>query len=240
MISNRFRLAATLLTAGAFFALPTPAYAGGEGESPQEVDSRVVELKLMARRLMSRVDEHRERLNRLDTLIRFHRVRGQAEEVRKLEVLRLREIESFEQTLAEIHRLLGSQDFERVSAAVRYLSNHPVTYPEGSAATAELARATPMEGSAAAVQAPQTRAQASIERSVDRQIMLERARASQKLQLAQRLQAARDQQLRLIAQQQRRFQPTTSAASGRERGANASATTPPSGGRRQAPPSRRP
>jgi hypothetical protein len=88
----------------------------------------------MARRLMERVEDHRERLTRLENLIRYHRARGQADEVRKLEVLKQREIESFEQTLAEIHRLLGSQDFERVSKAVRYLGNQATHAEPGESA----------------------------------------------------------------------------------------------------------
>ena len=145
MISNRFPLAATLLAAGAFLFLPTPARADSEGETPQEAEnSHVVELKLMARRLMERVEDHRERLTRLEFLIRYHGARGQADEVRKLEALKQREVESFEQTLAEIHRLLGSQDFERVSKAVRYLGNQATHAepgePQESAAVATNAR----------------------------------------------------------------------------------------------------
>ena len=70
--------------------------------------------------------------------------------------------------------------------------------------------------------------------------MLERARASSRMQLSQRLKAARDQQLRLIAQQQQRFQRPPEATAARERGANAS----PMGGmgarRAAAQPGRRP
>lgn len=243
MISNRFPLAATLLAAGAFLFLPTPARADSEGETPQEAEnSHVVELKLMARRLMERVEDHRERLTRLENLIRYHRARGQADEVRKLEALKQREVESFEQTLAEIHRLLGSQDFERVSKAVRYLNNQATHTEPGESQESAAVGASAREASAAIPQsvAGTERIEASIERTLDRQLMLERARASQRLQLAQRLKAARDQQLRLIAQQQRRFQPPAGAnASTRERGANAGSRNAP-GGRQQAMPYRRP
>ena len=242
MISNRFPLAATLLAAGALLFLPTPARAASEGETPQEAEnSHVVELKLMARRLMERVEDHRERLTRLENLIRYHRARGQADEVRKLEALKQREIDSFEQTLAEIHRLLGSQDFERVSKAVRYLGNQATHTEAGVPQETAAVPATASEASAAVAQSGSgaDRIQASIERTLDRQLMLERARASQRLQLAQRLAAARDQQLRLIAQQQKRFQPPAGSASTREGGANAGSREA-ANGRRQAMPYRRP
>jgi hypothetical protein len=238
MISNRIPLAAALLAVGALFLPPASARAIGEGETQQDVEgSHALQLKVMARRLMVRVEEHRARITRLENLIRYHRLRNQAEEVRKLEVLKRREVESFERTLAEIHRLLGSQDFERVSSAVRYLlasvAPDEATAPAAGEASAE-------EASLPADRAGAQRLQASIERSVDRQLMLERARASSRMQLSQRLKAARDQQLRLIAQQQQRFQRPPEATAARERGANAS----PMGGmgarRAAAQPGRRP
>lgn len=236
MIFINMRLVATLLAAGAFLSFPGPARAGGGSESPQQAfeNSHAMELKLVARRLMVRVEEHRQRITRLENLIRYHRLRNQVDEVRKLEALKQREIEAFEQTLAEIHRLLGSEDFQRVSAAVRYLL-HSVQPDAGPAASAELAR-DPTQASA---QTGSLRVQASIERSLDRQIMLERARASSRMQLAQRLKAARDQQLRLIAQQQQRFQRPPEATSARERAANAS-RGPASTGTQRAAASRRP
>jgi len=244
MIFNRIPLAAALLAAGALFIAPASARAVGEGESPQDVEnSHVIELKVMARRLMVRVEDHRERITRLDNLIRYHRLRNQPDEVRKLEALKRREVASFEQTLAEIHRLLGSQDFERVSRAVRFLL-HPAAPDEGSAApAAELARNV-TEASAPAERIESARLQASIERSLDRQLMLERARASSRMQLSQRLKAARDQQLRLIAQQQQRFQRPPAAATARERAANAAPMGSGANGARRAaaaaPATRRP
>ena len=181
-------------------------------------------------------------MTRLENLIRYHRARGQADEVRKLEALKQREVESFEQTLAEVHRLLGSQDFERVSKAVRYLNNQSAHAEPGEAQETAAVATSAREASAAVSQSGSgpDRIQASIERTLDRQLMLERARASQRLQLAQRLQAARDQQLRLIAQQKSRFQPPAGTpASTRERGANAGSRNAPSG-RQPATPYRRP
>lgn len=228
-------------------APPSTASASEQREQAPLLDNTTNEIKVLGRRLMERVEDHRERLDRIDRLIRFHRAQGNFSQIRELERLRQREIAAFEQTLSEYRRLLGDRDFERVGRAVRFLverqrqlGRDPVESPS--------APRGPEGGSDVASANPRTPpGPTAAERSIERQWMVERARASQRLQLAQRLEQARADQLRLMAEQQRRYQPPAApaapqgAAEGRGRGAAAQPAPAQRQGatRRPAPPPQR-
>jgi hypothetical protein len=209
MIATRSLLVTTLLALGVAAVAPAPASAATMAQQdetrPGELEGRSVEIKLLGRKLMERVEDHRERLLRVDKLIQFHRAQGNSGKIRELERLRQREVAAFQKTLSEYRKILGDQDFERLGRAVRFF----VERERKATAGADSQRnATGTQRTGRPSRSQPTRAPTpSVERTLDRQLRLERARASQRMQLAQRLQQARQQQLRLMAEQQRRYQP---------------------------------
>jgi hypothetical protein len=232
MIASRAFLAPALLGVGALLMSVVPASAQSQAETnPAPVVSAdagarpdATDIKVMGRWLMERVEAHRVRLLRLDKLLDFYRANGDLAKIREIERLRQREINAFQTTLSEYRSQLGNQQFERLARAVRYLMDKErkqragVWNKDGDGLTRERAAAA-REATAQSRQQQGNRSNwtrrgpvPSTERSLDRQLEIERARASQRMQLAQRLQQARQQQLRLMAEQQRRYRPSAGPA----------------------------
>jgi len=221
---------------------PAPAAAQGQ-------DGDVgLEARLLARQLMKRIEEHRSRLARLEKVTQYYRKQGDLRKIQEMEHLRHRETEAYQQTLADYRRVLGNQSFDRVARAVRYYIRNdglPGDSASGPERTRDLARRVdnyrdqtqngqPLRTRDLARRVDNYRskngedqgareASASVNRSLERQLDVERARASERMALAQRLQKARAQQLRLMAEQQRRYRPSgptgQGAGAGRPAGA---------------------
>jgi hypothetical protein len=248
MIASRIVLGSALLLAGALCADVLPAASASSAlPAPSAVSPSFqegggdegLEMKLLARRLMTRIEEHRSRLHRLDQVTQYFRRQGSLDKIREMERLRQRETRAYQQTLSEYRRLLGNDDFDRVARAVRFFlkndtgddggSNEPFRtrdmarrvenyrqqsgYYDGQPLrTRDLARRVENYRQQSGKDQPTRGPAPSVDRTLQRQLEIERARASQKMELAQRLQQARSQQLRLMAEQQRRFTPPAGAA----------------------------
>jgi hypothetical protein len=253
MIASRAFLAPALLSVGVLFLSAAPASAQARTEerpapvtSPQDAARPdATEIKVMGRWLMERVEAHRRRLVRLDKLLEFHRAKGDLAKIREVERLRQREITAFQKTLSEYRSQLGNQNFERLARAVRFLMDKERRQRAGvwnkdggdegvTRERAALADTGGTQGRREAAAPARRLPTPSTERSLDRQLEVERARASQRMQLAQRLQQARQEQLRLMAEQQRRYRP--SAGPGPQGGG----PVRPSGAGQQGGPTRRP
>lgn len=198
--SPRRRLAALVassLLALPFLASPTRAAQGapssGPSVSPFLLEGRS-DLESAATYIVQRLKEHRFRLGRIDGAMAHYRERGDGPMIRQLEALKERETNAFHQTLAEYRRLLGDKDFDRLIGALR---NRIVETQTVASSSGDTDRARPATRPAAEP-SPSTV-------SLRRQEM-ERARASQRAQVASRLNQAKAEQLRLRAAQARQIE----------------------------------
>lgn len=222
---------ALFLSAGTFPSsaqdAPTPAAparsAVPEVVAPVPVNSPEA-LATAARNILELVDAHRFRVRRIDAALDYYRSIGDMDKVRQLALLRERELNDYQKTLETYRRMLGDQDFSRVAGLLRNHLNDderidPDEERDPSRVRARRDAAALSEESAAdraervrrlmAARAEEARERDAERVAQERSQLIARARASQRVQLAQRLQQARIDQIQARDAAARRFQPPT-------------------------------
>jgi hypothetical protein len=199
---------------------PTPPAAAREQVAPSKNSPEA--LATAARNILELIETHRFRMRRIDAALAYYRSIGDTDHVRLFQLLREREQNEYQQSLEIYRRMLGDQDFLRITNVLRgelAASEADPADDAGADAGVRARRAGVAEdGVSAAERAERVRremeAQAAVQReraaqqaALERQQAIARARASQRLQLAQRLQQARNDQLEARAAVARRYQP---------------------------------
>lgn len=211
----------------ALAALAVPSSAQEVSTAPAPVRDQVETpgnspeaLATAARNILELIETHRFRMRRIDATLTYYRSIGDVDHVRQFQLLREREQNAYQQSLELYRRMLGDQDFARLTTMLRDKLTASGAGEESEGERPDRPDARPEREVSAAERAAQVRRQLESEEADQRQraaqqVAMERsqaiarARASQRAQLSQRLQQARNTQLDARAAEARRYQPPT-------------------------------